>query len=218
MFTLDIDGLASRTTSALFIGAHCDDIEIGCGGTVLRLLEANPHIDVTWVVLSSDETRAPEATDSAAAFLASAGRRTVHVERFRERYFPFDGAPIKEYFDALGSAVEPDVVFTHRAEDMHQDHRLMCELARHTFRKSIIFEYEIPKLEGDLGQPNFFVHLDRRLCQQKVDYLAKYFPSQRERHWFSDDTFWSLMRIRGLESRAPSGHAEAFHCRKLVAG
>jgi LmbE family N-acetylglucosaminyl deacetylase len=218
MFTLDFTGLAARTSSVLLLGAHCDDIEIGCGATVLRLLEANPQIEVTWVVLSSDAERAMEAKASADAFLASAERRDVRVESFRERYFPFVGAEIKEYFDDLGRTLDPGIVFTHRAEDMHQDHRLLCELARHTFRNSLLLEYEIPKFEGDLGQPNFFVQVDERLCEEKIRYLTKFFPSQRDKHWFSEDTFWSLMRIRGLESKAPSGHAEAFHCRKLVAG
>jgi LmbE family N-acetylglucosaminyl deacetylase len=218
MFRVDLAGIAARASHVLFLGAHCDDIEIGCGGTVLRLLELNPHIDVTWAVLSSDATRAIEARDSADAFLASAHASTVLVEEFRERYFPFIATEIKEWFDALGRRITPDLVFTHRAEDMHQDHRLLCELARHTFRDSIQFEYEIPKLEGDLGQPNMFVHLDKAVCEQKIDYLSKFFPSQRDKHWFSDDAFWSLMRIRGLESKSPSGHAEAFHCRKLVVG
>ena len=218
MYSLDFTSLAARTSSVLLLGAHCDDIEIGCGATVLRLLEANPQIEVTWVVLSSDAERAMEAKASADAFLASAERCEVRVEGFRERYFPFVGAEIKEYFDDLGRRLDPGIVFTHRAEDMHQDHRLLCELARHTFRNSLLLEYEIPKFEGDLGQPNFFVQVDERLCEEKVRYLTKFFPSQRDKHWFTEDTFWSLMRIRGLESKAPSGHAEAFHCRKLVAG
>jgi LmbE family N-acetylglucosaminyl deacetylase len=218
MFRVDLTGIAGRAKHVLFLGAHCDDIEIGCGGTVLRLLELNPGIEVTWAVLSSDPARAVEARESAEAFLAAARTSTVRVEGFRERYFPFVAAEIKEWFDALGRTLAPDLVFTHRAEDMHQDHRLLCELARHTFRDSIQFEYEIPKLEGDLGQPNVFVHLDKSVCEQKVHYLSKFFASQRDKQWFSDDTFWSLMRIRGLESKAPSGHAEAFHCRKLVTG
>ena len=216
MFSLDFDSIAARTSSVLLLGAHCDDIEIGCGATVLRLLEANPQLEVTWVVLSSDPARAVEAKESAHAFLASAERPEVRIESFRERYFPFVGAEIKEYFDGLGRELDPGIVFTHRAEDMHQDHRLVCELTRHTFRNSLLLEYEIPKFEGDLGQPNLFVHADQRRCEQKIGYVTKFFPSQREKHWFTEDTFWSLMRIRGLESKAPSGHAEAFHCRKLV--
>jgi len=218
MFSLDFDSLAARTSSVLLLGAHCDDIEIGCGATVLRLLEVNPQVDLTWVVLSSDAARAVEAKESAAAFLASAEHADVRVERFRERYFPFVGTELKEYFDALGHELDPGIVFAHRAEDMHQDHRLVCELARHTFRNSLILEYEIPKFEGDLGQPNFFVHADEGLCEQKIGYVTKFFPSQRDKHWFTEDTFWSLMRIRGIESKSPSGHAEAFHCRKLVVG
>jgi LmbE family N-acetylglucosaminyl deacetylase len=218
VFRLDIDGLARRSARVLFLGAHCDDIEIGCGGTALRLLEANPDLEVTWVVLSSTETRAREAHDSARALLGPTTLASIRIESFRERYFPFVGEQIKEYFDALGRKTAPDLVFTHRGADMHQDHRLLCELAWHTFRESLILEYEIPKFEGDLGQPNFFVHLDTLLCEQKVAHIAKHFGSQRDKHWFTDETFWSLMRIRGVESKAPSGYAEAFHCRKLVAG
>jgi LmbE family N-acetylglucosaminyl deacetylase len=218
VFSLGLDGIATRSSSVLFLGAHCDDIEIGCGGTALRLLEVNPRLDVTWIVLSSTDARAREAHDSARAFLDGAEAATVRIEQFRERYFPYAGAEIKEYFDELGRSLSPDIVFTHRSADMHQDHKLMCELAWHTFRASLILEYEIPKFEGDLGQPNLFVHLDERLCAQKIDYLGKHFGSQRDKHWFADETFWSLMRIRGVESKAPSGFAEAFHCRKLVVG
>jgi LmbE family N-acetylglucosaminyl deacetylase len=218
MFTLDLAAIAARGSNVLLLGAHCDDIEIGCGGTVLHLLDTNPALDVTWVVASSDDERAQEAQESARAFLDAAETSTVRIERFRERYFPYAGAELKEYFDELGRSLSPDIVFTHRAADMHQDHKLLCELAWHTFRDSLILEYEIPKFEGDLGQPNVFVHLDERVCAQKVDYLSKYFASQRDKHWFADETFWSLLRIRGVESKAPSGYAEAFHCRKLVIG
>ena len=219
MFSFDFGSLAARVSNVLFLGAHCDDIEIGCGATVLRLLEVNPRIEVTWVVFSADGVRASEARESAEAFLAQAETSHILIESFRERYFPYVAADIKEDFERSRSQ--------HRSR--HRVHPLRprtctrtigcCrELAWHTFRDSLLLEYEIPKLEGDLGQPNFFVHLDKRLCEEKVGYLAKFFPSQRDKHWFSDDTFWSLMRIRGLESKAPSGHAEAFHCRKLVSG
>ena len=186
---------------------------------MLRLLEVNPQVELTWVVLSSDAARARRKRRRAPPPSSlSAERGDVRVESFRERYFPFVGTEIKEQFDALGRELDPEIVFTHRAEDMHQDHRLVCELTRHTFRNSLILEYEIPKYEGDLGQPNFFVHTDERLCERKIGYVTKFFPSQRDKPWFTEDTFWSLMRIRGIESKSPSGHAEAFHCRKLVVG
>jgi LmbE family N-acetylglucosaminyl deacetylase len=200
----------------LALGAHADDIEIGCGGTVLRLLAEHPDLEVDWVVLSGDGERAAEAAESAAAFLQGAAAARIAVERFRDGFFPYTGAEVKEYFEGLKSRVSPDLVLTHRLEDRHQDHRLVAELTWNTFRDHLILEYEIPKYEGDLGQPNLFVPLERAHCERKVELLRKHFPSQAGRDWFADQTFWSLLRLRGLESRAPSTFAEAFHARKLV--
>jgi LmbE family N-acetylglucosaminyl deacetylase len=203
-------------TRVLAIGAHSDDLEIGCGGTMLALARANPGLTVDWVVLAAEGARADEALRSAEVLLSDAGACSVEVHDFRDGYLPHTAADVKDAFEDLKARVEPDLVLTHTRDDLHQDHRLVCELTRHTFRNSLLLEYEIPKFEGDLGQPNFFVHADQRLCEQKIGYVTKFFPSQRDKHWFTEDTFWSLMRIRGLESKAPSGHAEAFHCRKLV--
>ena len=200
----------------LALGAHADDIEIGCGGTVLRLLAEHPDLEVDWVVLSGDGERAAEATESAAAFLQGAAAARIAVERFRDGFLPYTGAQVKEYFEGLKSRVSPDLVLTHRLEDRHQDHRLVAELTWNTFRDHLILEYEIPKYEGDLGQPNLFVPLERAHCERKVELLRKHFPSQAGRDWFADQTFWSLLRLRGLESRAPSTFAEAFHARKLL--
>jgi LmbE family N-acetylglucosaminyl deacetylase len=200
----------------LALGAHADDIEIGCGGTVLRLLAEHPNLTVDWVVLSGDGERAAEAAESAAAFLQGAAAARIAVERFRDGFFPYTGAEVKEYFEGLKSRVSPDLVLTHRLDDRHQDHRLVAELTWNTFRDHLILEYEIPKYEGDLGQPNLFVPLERAHCERKVELLLKHFFSQAGRDWFSDQTFWSLLRLRGLESRAPSTFAEAFHARKLV--
>jgi len=206
------DGPISRV---LCLGAHSDDIEIGCGGTVLKLVERHASLHVDWVVLSADGQRADEARAGAAAFLGGANCR-VTLRNFRERYFPYTGAEIKGFFDELGNSTSPDVVFTHHLGDRHQDHRLIAELTWNTFRDQLILEYEIPKYEGDLGQPNAFVHLERGTAERKVDNILETFVSQRPRHWFSAETFWSTLRLRGIESRAPSGYAEAFTCRKLV--
>jgi LmbE family N-acetylglucosaminyl deacetylase len=200
----------------LALGAHPDDIEIGCGGTILRLVDEHPNLALDWVVLSGLGERAAEAADSAAEFLDGAGEARVRVERFRDGFFPYEGGAVKELFERLKGQVAPDVILTHRLEDRHQDHRLVAELTWNTFRDHLILEYEIPKYEGDLGHPDVFVPLEPRHCERKVELLRKCFPSQSGRAWFSDDTFWALLRLRGLESNAPSRYAEAFHARKLV--
>jgi LmbE family N-acetylglucosaminyl deacetylase len=207
---------AGAPLRVLAIGAHADDIEIGCGGTILRLAGERRDLTVDWVVLSGDGERAGEAGDSAAAFLAGAARRRITVERFRDGFLPYDGGAVKELFERLKSEVDPDLILTHRLEDRHQDHRLVSELTWNTFRNHLILEYEIPKYEGDLGQPNLFVPLEPELGQRKVELLRKCFPSQAGRSWFSDDTFWSLLRLRGIESGGPGRFAEAFTARKLV--
>jgi LmbE family N-acetylglucosaminyl deacetylase len=200
----------------LAVGAHADDIEIGCGATILRLVDEHPGLSVDWLVLSGHGNRATEAADSAGAFLAGAGPTRVMVDRFRDGFFPYDGAAVKERFEQLKAEVAPDLVLTHRLEDRHQDHRLVAELTWNTFRGHLILEYEIPKYEGDLGQPNLFVPLDPGVGQRKVELLRKCFPSQAGRSWFTDDTFWALLRLRGVESGGPGRFAEAFTARKLV--
>ena len=205
-----------RPLRVLAVGAHADDIEIGCGGTILRMVAEHPGLAVDWVVLSGDGERADEAADSAAAFLDGAGEARVTVERFRDGFFPYTGAAVKERFERLKAEVDPDLVFTHRLEDRHQDHRLVAELTWNTFRGHLILEYEIPKYEGDLGHPNLFVPLEAEHCRRKIELLRKSFPSQVGRSWFSDDTFWALLRLRGVESGGPGRFAEAFTARKLV--
>jgi LmbE family N-acetylglucosaminyl deacetylase len=200
----------------LCLGAHSDDIEIGCGGTILRLLEGATEIECHWVVLSSDAQREKEARASAGAFLKGARRREIAVHQFRNGYFPFVGDAIKDYFEQLKSTLSPDLVFTHTRDDRHQDHRVVSDLTWNTFRNHVILEYEIPKYDGDLGSPNLFVPLDETHCLEKLRILRESFSSQRDKHWFDDATFRALMRLRGMESCAPSFHAEAFYVRKLV--
>jgi LmbE family N-acetylglucosaminyl deacetylase len=200
----------------LCLGAHCDDIEIGCGGTVAELARRFPAARFQWVVLSADDVRERE-TRSAAARLHGAGAdAAVEVARFRASYFPFCGGEIKDYFESLKERVDPDVILTHRLEDRHQDHRVVAELTWNTFRHHTILEYEIPKYEGDLGQPNLYVPLGRETVDLKLGTLTECFPSQRHRSWFTGDLFLSHLRLRGIECHAPSGFAEALHARKLV--
>ena len=196
----------------LAIGAHSDDIEIGCGGTLLRLARDVPELELTWIVLSADGDRADEARAGAEAF----GATTVEVEAFEDAFFAY-GREVKEHFERLKARLSPDLVLTHHGGDLHQDHRLVSELTWNTFRDHLILEYEIPKYDGDRGAPNLFVQLDADLARQKVESLLRSFPSQRAKPWFTEDLFLALLRLRGMESRSPSGLAEGFYARKLVA-
>lgn len=199
----------------LCIGAHSDDIEIGCGGTMLRLLAQHPNVSVLWVVLGGNEAREVEARTSAARFLAGAGASDIRVQKFRDAYLPFMGEQVKEFVESLKS-FEPDLIFTHRKEDAHQDHRLLGELTWNAFRNHCILEYEVPKYDGDLGHPNVFVPLDEAVCRRKIELLMEGFPTQAGRQWFTADTFWAMLRIRGVECNSPTSFAEAFACRKLL--
>ena len=207
---------AHRSLRVLCVGAHCDDIEIGCGGTLLRLIAEGWKLDVRWVVLCSNETRGNEARASAKDFLVNVAKHEIFIERFRDGFLPYVGPPVKEYFEELKKGAAPDVVFTHHRADLHQDHRLVCDLTWNTFRDQLILEYEIPKFDGDLGLPNFFVQLDESIARRKTDLILKHFASQRDKHWFTEDTFLALMRLRGVESRATKRYAEGFHCRKVI--
>ncbi len=200
----------------LALGAHADDIEIGCGGTVLHLVERGLVAAATWVVFSGAGERAEEARASGAAFLEGVGERDITVHAFRDGFFPYTGGAVKDTFERLKREVDPDLVLTHRRDDAHQDHRLMSELTWNTFRNHLILEYEIPKYDGDMGRPNLFVPLAEPTYRRKVELLRKMFPSQQRKPWYTEDTFLALMRLRGMESNAPSRHAEGFHCRKLV--
>lgn len=206
----------SSSLQVLCLGAHSDDIEIGCGGTILRLLEDYPQIDVRWVVFGAVGERMQEARSSAEAFLARAARKTIMLKEFRNSFFPYQGEEIKECFEQIKKDAAPDIILTHYREDLHQDHRLICEFTWNTFRDHLILEYEIPKYDGDLGKPNFFVPLDKTICDRKAAMIVEHFPSQAGRQWFSEDTFFGLMRLRGVEANSPTKYAEAFYCRKLV--
>lgn len=216
MHTLDLALNRDEPGTILFLGAHCDDIEIGCGGTVLRLAKEYPKLRFLWVVFSSDATRAPEAQRSFTRFLESAEQKLLRIEKFRNGYFPFVGAEIKDYFEELKKTENPGVIFTHYRQDLHQDHRLISELTWNTFRDHLIMEYEIPKYDGDLGSPNFFVPLSHEFGERKVRYILECFRSQRERHWFTQQTFLGLMRLRAVECNAQNTFAEAYYCRKFM--
>jgi|SRR5882724_4420442 len=209
-------GDGSSPLSLLCLGAHSDDIEIGCGGTLLRLLSERPGSKVHWVVFSASPERQLEARASAADFLQAAPGSQVVVHHFRESYFPSLASDIKDKFEELKRAFAPDLVFCHRRTDDHQDHRVIAELSWNTFRNHAIWEYEIAKYEGDLGAPNVYVPLTRELADRKVGSLLLHFKSQLNRPWFRSDTFHGLMSLRSIECNAAEGRAEAFYVRKLV--
>lgn len=216
MLSLNLSQSGAAPPKVLCLGAHSDDIEIGCGGTILRLLSSFHDLDITWVVFASNADREKEARRSADLFLSGADRKKVIVKSFRDGFFPFEGAEIKSCFEQELKSASPDLIFTHSKKDAHQDHRLLAELTWNSFRNHLILEYEIPKYDGDLGQPNFFVPLDKDIYETKVRYLMEAFETQRSKAWFTKDTFLALMRLRGMECVAPSGYAEAFYCRKIV--
>ena len=199
----------------LCLGAHPDDLEIGAGGTILRLARELPGCRFHWIVFGAHGARAVEAMRAASA-LAGDSLHTPVLHAFPDGFFPYEGASVKQEFEAIKKAVVPSLVITHQRNDGHQDHRLIAELTWNTFRDHLILEYEVPKYDGDLGQPSFFVPLAREDCERKVSTVMDSFPSQHDKPWFRPELFMSLMRLRGMECNSPSGYAEAFYCRKVV--
>lgn len=206
---------SEESLKILCLGAHSDDIEIGCGGTVLKLIAGHKSVEFDWVVFSASKKRKTEARTSAGAFLTGARRRTVVIKAFRDGFFPYIGGEIKDYFEALKRKVEPDLIFTHQRSDLHQDHRLISELTWNTFRDHLILEYEIPKYDTDLGAPNVFVGLDDPTAKKKIQHILKYFKSQAGNGWFTEDAFRAILRLRGVESNSATRYAEGFYGRKL---
>jgi LmbE family N-acetylglucosaminyl deacetylase len=209
--------LATRLREVLFLGAHCDDVEIGCGGTLIALARACPEVRIHIVVFSSSSVRASETQAAIGNLLPQGMNYQLEVHGFRDGFFPVAWPQIKERFEALKDSCAPDLIFTHYEADRHQDHRAICELTWNTFRDHAVLEYEIAKYDGDLGRPSFFVPLPAAIVQQKLDMLQACFASQRDKRWFTRDLFSGLMRLRGMECNAESGFAEAFYFRKLAA-
>ena len=206
----------NHVKSLLCLGAHSDDIEIGCGGTLLSLLDARPDLEVTWVVFGAQGPRADEARRSAQRFLGAETNKRILIKGFRDSYFPYLGAEVKQVMEEVRNCCSPDLIFTHHRHDLHQDHRLLGELTWCAFRDHLILEYEIVKYDGDLGRPNCFVPLQEASCQRKIDLIMEGFPSQQEKRWFTQDTYWSLLRLRGVECHSPTRFAEAFHASKIT--
>ena len=198
----------------LCLGAHCDDIEIGAGGTLLKIFQEYEIGKVSWVVFASDEIRKQEATNSAEQFLADISNKKISINSYRDGFLPYQALKIKENFEDIKKEILPDLIFTHYRNDRHQDHRLISDLTWNTWRNQQIFEYEIPKYDGDMGIPNFYVALDESFVDKRNDILLETFASQQSKHWFDDETFKALLRLRGMESA--TRFAEAFYARKII--
>jgi LmbE family N-acetylglucosaminyl deacetylase len=216
MRSLNLPFEATSAPNILCLGAHSDDIEIGCGGTILRLAQQYPNCVFHWVVFSAIGVRGTEARRASELFAGSERIRGPVLKTFPDGFLPFVGAEVKAVFEELKKTVSPDLVFTHNRKDAHQDHRQLAELTWNTFRDHLILEYEIPKYDGDMGQPSVFVPLDAETCQKKIRFLMEAFESQRSKRWFEAETFSALMRLRGMECNSASGFAEAFYCRKMT--
>lgn len=212
MLTLNLE--PREPTRVLCLGAHCDDIEIGCGGTILSLAKPGRRLDVRWVVFSSNERRGEEAGSSAEEFLKNVSQKKIIIHAMRDGFFPYIGAELKERFEDLKTEFSPDIILTHNGRDFHQDHRLVSELTWNTFRNHLILEYEIPKYDGDFGSPNIFVPIDEANCRKKLDIIIDTFSSQSNKQWFSRELLASVLRLRGMEANSATGYAEGFYCRK----
>jgi LmbE family N-acetylglucosaminyl deacetylase len=204
----------NKPLNILALGAHCDDIEIGAGGTLLKLIDNYKINSVKWVVFASNDIRKREATLSAGRFLEKASNSDIVIQSYRDGFLPFMASEVKDFFEVIKKEFQPDIVFTHYRDDRHQDHRLVSDLTWNTWRNHLILEYEIPKYDGDMGIPNFFVPLDEAYITKRNAIITESFESQKEKHWFDDATFRALPRLRGMESA--SLYAEAFYARKIV--
>jgi LmbE family N-acetylglucosaminyl deacetylase len=215
MIRVSLDFQAAHPLNILCLGSHSDDIEIGCGGAILRLADEYPDSRFHWVVFSATGERETEARRSAELFAGSRLQCPL-LKTFQDGFLPYVGSDVKTVFEKELKQISPDLIFTHNGKDAHQDHRLISELTKNTFRDHLILEYEIPKYDGDMGQPCVYIPLTQDICHKKVRFLLDSFQSQRSRRWFEESTFMALMRLRGMECNAPSGYAEAFYSRKLV--
>lgn len=216
MIPINLSSNHGHALNILCLGCHSDDIEIGCGGTILRLIEEHPEWRFHWVVFSAIGVRRAEAERAAELFVGKPRLERMMLHEFRDGFMPYLGSEVKMRFEEMKSMISPDVIFTHNRDDAHQDHRLISELTWNTFRNHLILEYEIPKYDGDIRQPSVFVPLKRETYESKVRFLLEAFQSQQYKSWFEESTFLSMMRLRGMECNAASGYAEAFYCRKIV--
>ena len=209
-------GKPGSRLSVLCLGAHADDVEIGAGGSILQWISAGVRVEAHWCVLSACGERAEEARTAATAFLEGAADATIEFAQFKDGFFPYQGEEIKQWLAELSMRVRPDIIFTHRRTDAHQDHRAICHLTSNLFRDHLILEYEVPKWDGDLDRPNFYVPLTAEVTERKIELLLSHFTSQRSKDWFDAEVFRGMARLRGMECRSPDRYAEGFAVRKAV--
>ena len=201
----------------LCIGAHSDDIEIGCGATLLKMIEEyGTKIEIVWAVFSANGERERESKESADFFLRRVSRKKIVLHHFRDGFFPSAFEAVKEKFEEIKKEISPDIIFTHYREDRHQDHRIISDVTWNTFRDHMILEYEVPKYDGDFGSPNLFVEVDEKICRKKTTAVLRFFQTQKKKHWMTEETLLSVLRLRGIESGRRSRYAEAFYCRKMI--
>jgi len=216
MLDLILNSSKRRALRILCVGAHCDDIEIGCGATLRMLQRRKEGLIIDWVVLSGAEERRQETQRAMRLLVRSSRRGELRFGDFPDGRFPAAYTEIKSFCELLKRRSRPDLILCHERDDRHQDHRVVNEMIWNTFRDHVVLEYEVPKWDGGLGQPNVYVPLDAKDAGAKVDALLKSYPTQAGKDWFTRDTFMAMLRLRGLECRSPSGYAEAFYGRKLL--
>lgn len=217
MLDLLVPKPSGRPLRVLCLGAHCDDIEIGCGATLLELAGSR-EVEMTWAIFTSNEVRRTETEAARDALLGGAAACELLFHEHRDGFLPFHAAAVKDDFEALKGRVDPDLVLTHYRQDRHQDHRLVSDLTYNTFRRHLVLEYEIPKVDGDLGNPQVYSVVSRESGQRKIDAIIGAYASQSAHSWFESDLFAAMLRVRGMEAEASSGWAEAFYCRRLRLG
>ena len=216
MLKIALEKKIGTSPNVLCFGAHCDDIEIGCGGTITNLINEYKDIEFYWVVFCTNQEREKELCKSFEFFLKKVQKKSINVFNFKDGFLPYQADKVKDIFEQIKKMFVPDLILTHYRDDRHQDHRTVSDLTWNTYRDHLILEYEIPKYDGDFGTPNFFVELSEAACRQKIGNILQTYVSQREKHWFTEDIFLATARLRGMEACARSKYAEAFYCRKIV--
>jgi LmbE family N-acetylglucosaminyl deacetylase len=196
------------------LAAHPDDIEIGCGGTLLALTEHRP-VTVDAFLLTGDAHRVTECQSALADFTTNATVR-VHAAGLPDGRLPAHWGEAKEFLEATQLEQVPDLIFAPHRDDSHQDHAVVAQLAATVWRDSMILRYEIPKWDGDLASASTYVQLSEELANRKVALLNKHFGSQTDRDWWDAETFLGILRLRGVECRAR--YAEGFIVDKTLLG
>jgi LmbE family N-acetylglucosaminyl deacetylase len=205
--------MAERPCGVLAVGAHPDDVEIGCGGTLLQLAARYPGLPVTVVVFTGSPERHLESRVACDLFLPGC-QVVLHTFELPDGRLPAHWGEVKQRLEDLAVGLELDLILAPSLHDAHQDHRLLAELVPTVWRGHLALGYEIPKYDGDFGRPNVYVPMSEEIASAKVELLSKAYPSQIDRDWWDEETFLGLARLRGMECR--SRYAEAFTTNKVT--